>query len=338
LLIAGYFDNTGDFDPGSGTFNLTSAGYKDVFVSKLNNLGNFIWAKQFGGVNNDFVRSIVVDDFNNVYTTGTFAGTVDFDPGSGTFNLVSIGNSEDVFISKLDVSGNFMWAQQIGNSVSDQVFSISLDGSNNIYTCGTFNSTVDFDPGPLITNLTSKGKPDLFILKLYQCNPPPAIISASGPTTFCAGSSVTLNANTGAGLTYQWFRSGVLLAGATSSSLVATSAGNYQVYVSNAIPCSETSNTIVVTVPCIPIGPNQERASQNSEVINVFPNPSSGIFVIDSPPGVLQIFNSFGQIISVIRVNDSNNTADLSEFPDGIYIMKLSADSEIFIKRIVLNR
>ncbi|MCH2420088.1 MAG: hypothetical protein MK181_09770, partial [Acidimicrobiales bacterium] len=56
---------------------------------------------------------MAVDSSGNVYTAGSFSGTVDFDPGAGTANLSSNG-SEDVFVSKLDSSGNYVWAKNFG--------------------------------------------------------------------------------------------------------------------------------------------------------------------------------------------------------------------------------
>ena len=60
----------------------------------------FSWAKGMGGTSFDSGNSIIVDSSGNVYTTGYFNGTVDFDHGPGTFNLTSAG-SEDIYISKL---------------------------------------------------------------------------------------------------------------------------------------------------------------------------------------------------------------------------------------------
>ena len=59
----------------------------------------FNWAKQIGGVGNDFGNSIVKDIYGNTYSTGAFSGTVDFDPGIGVVNLTSKGGS-DIFITK----------------------------------------------------------------------------------------------------------------------------------------------------------------------------------------------------------------------------------------------
>jgi hypothetical protein len=165
VYTIGIFEGTVDFDPGPGIFNLTSAGWTDIFVSKVDPDGNFIWAKKLGGTNFDYGYSIALDGIGNVYTTGVFQGTADFDPGSGTFNLTSAG-STDVFISKLDPSGNFEWAKKLGGTSAEMGNSITVDSNSNVYLTGWFSETVDFDPGSGIFNLTSAGGSDIFIIKL----------------------------------------------------------------------------------------------------------------------------------------------------------------------------
>ena len=165
IYTTGTFAGTADFDPGAGTSNLTSTGSNDIFVSKLDSSGNFVWAKAMGGTAYDFGSSITVDSTGNIYTTGTFAGTADFDPGAGTSNLTSAG-SNDIFVSKLDSSGNFVWAKAMGGTDNDYSGSVVLDPSGNIYITGSFNSTADFDPGAGTSNLISAGLRDAFITKL----------------------------------------------------------------------------------------------------------------------------------------------------------------------------
>jgi hypothetical protein len=165
IYTLGSFIGTADFNPGAGTSNLTSAGIEDIYISKLSDAGNFLWAKRMGATNADVGRSISVDGSGNVYTTGTFEGTVDFDSGPGTSNLTSAG-FDDIFISKLDAAGNFLWAKKIGGTSGDVVNSLVVDGSGNVYTTGYFQTTVDFDPGPGTSNLTCAGASDIFILKL----------------------------------------------------------------------------------------------------------------------------------------------------------------------------
>jgi hypothetical protein len=165
VYTTGTFQGTVDFDPGAATFNLTSAGISDIFVSKLDSLGNFIWTKQIGGIDDERVTSTSIDPFGNVCISGYFYGTVDFDPGVGIFNLISAGG-EDIFISELHSTGNFIWAKRIGGIFNDGGAVLSIDTSGNVYTTGVFNGVIDFDPGTGIYNLTSAGGSDIFISKL----------------------------------------------------------------------------------------------------------------------------------------------------------------------------
>jgi len=150
VYAIGDFYGTPDFDPGTGVFNLTSttSGTDDVFVQKLDSSGNFVWAVSFGGTEIDQAWEIEVDFDDNVYITGSFRGTADFDPGSGVFNLTT-GGGEDAFLVKLDSEGNFQWAKRVGTGewgVNGVV--IETDDDGNVYWCGRFSGTGDFDPGP----------------------------------------------------------------------------------------------------------------------------------------------------------------------------------------------
>jgi hypothetical protein len=165
VYTTGGFFYTIDFNPGVGVYNLTSAGLWDIFITKLDSSGNFIWAREMGGSNDDAAQSIAVDDSGNVYTSGYFSGTVDFDPGAGVYNLTSAG-SADMFILKLNSSGNFVWAKAMGGSGWDNAYSIASDASGNVYTTGVFQDTVDFDPGAAVVNVVSAGGSDIFISKL----------------------------------------------------------------------------------------------------------------------------------------------------------------------------
>lgn len=166
VFTTGEFSGTADFDPGPGTFNLTSAGGQDIFILKLDVNGNLVWAQAMGGPGDDVGGSIKVDGAGNVYTTGQFAGTADFDPGAGVVSIASAG-STDIFISKLDASGNFVWAKSIGGIQDDYGESIALGGSGNVYVTGTFRNTVDFDPDAVGTfSVASAGGYDIYILKL----------------------------------------------------------------------------------------------------------------------------------------------------------------------------
>lgn len=165
VYTTGYFSETVDFDPGEGTSELTSAGQRDVFIQKLDSNGNLVWVKQMGGDANDRSTSIAVDNNGNVYTTGYFSGSGDYDPGNGTITFTA-ADSDDIFIQKLDTDGELVWVRQIGGTSSEIAQSIAVDGSGNVYTTGYFFAEADFNPGEETFNLTTNGDWDIFTLKL----------------------------------------------------------------------------------------------------------------------------------------------------------------------------
>lgn len=167
IYIAGDFRSTVDFNPGLGIFELTATGINDVFVQKLNSNGDFIWAKAINGTETAYVSDMVVNSNDNIFITGYFRGTYDFDPGPATFNHSSVGNS-DIFIVKMETNADYVWSKIFGGIQNDQSNSISIDLDGNIYTAGYYESVVDFDPGIGIEEHTSNGGFDVFVQKLQS--------------------------------------------------------------------------------------------------------------------------------------------------------------------------
>ena len=176
IYVRGRFKGTVDFDPGDGVHNITGTTTcaditfcGDNFILKLDSGGNFLWARVIGASENVFVSSIAIDPggYGDVYLTGNFYGTIDFDPGTITSRLEAMGDY-DIFISKLNSSGEFQWAKRIGGQGNDFSYSIAIDpnGSGEIFTTGYFDKIVDFDPGPGTSSLTSAVSPSIFICKL----------------------------------------------------------------------------------------------------------------------------------------------------------------------------
>ncbi|HZI53167.1 MAG TPA: SBBP repeat-containing protein, partial [Chitinophagaceae bacterium] len=162
-----------DFDPGAGSFILKSL-TEDMFISKLDACGNFVWVKQIGGTKEDHVigYSIALDASGNIYTIGSFDGyAVDLDPGPGRYIFNTDYNVARVFVSKLDAGGKFVWAGQMeaigdgANFYGSYGLAIATDVAGNIYITGSFAGTVDFDPGPSVSALSTDYR-DNYICKL----------------------------------------------------------------------------------------------------------------------------------------------------------------------------
>jgi hypothetical protein len=164
IILTGEFVGTANFNP-TGTFNLTSNGDRDVFVVKLDENGDFIWAESFGGTGEDIGRGIEADNYNNIYVAGYYSGTVDMDAGSSVENHTSNG-LRDMFVNKLDVNGNLIWSKTFGGSGDDLLYSLRLDDNNNAYSCGYYTGTVDFDPNTSVYNCSNNGGVDMYVQKL----------------------------------------------------------------------------------------------------------------------------------------------------------------------------
>ncbi|MEZ6044111.1 MAG: hypothetical protein R3C11_00710 [Planctomycetaceae bacterium] len=156
VYLTGTFEGKVDFDPGTGVFDLDAGTQNEIYVSKLNNSGEFLWARMFdsNGFGPNIGTNLEVDSLGNVYTTGRLYGTIDFDPGAGIFELTSNGG-RDVFLSKLDASGNFVWATSFGGNSNDVVEDLTLNDAGEVFVTGSYFGQVDFDSGPTVNELTA---------------------------------------------------------------------------------------------------------------------------------------------------------------------------------------
>lgn len=191
VFVCGQFSAACDMDPGPLNQSLGSLGSADAFVLKLNSTLAYQWAKQIGGINTQSAPECVLDPGGNVYVTGSFDGVVDFDPNAGTYTLQAQGTNQDCYVLKWDNNGNFVWAKSFGsNNLGDYASDIDLDTQGNVYTIGSFWSTVDFNPDAGVANLTSVGQTDGYIQKL-SCTLPSTVTTTASNYTLCAGTVTT---------------------------------------------------------------------------------------------------------------------------------------------------
>lgn len=165
VYIASRFEDSIDADPGNSQYKLYGNGIElDFFMLKLNQNGDFLWAKSFGSNEFDFLTSSIVDSKGNFYVTGNFRGSMDFDPGPDTEIRVP-GGLIDLFLLKLNSNGEFEWVIQYGGTDQPSGMSLHLDPYENIVIGGQFGNNSNFNPRGNPVYKTSNGKRDFFVAR-----------------------------------------------------------------------------------------------------------------------------------------------------------------------------
>lgn len=167
--LTGYFFGSIDFDPGPGSSVLNGGSSGRFFMQKLDSNGDFVWVHSIGNSSYNVLGAASLDTQNNLLMSGVFSGTLDLDPGTGSFNVSTSGNNRDVFVLKLDASGNFLWGGNIKDGGGAWRTNISTDMANNVYLTGDFWGSADFDPGAGVFTMTSSNngsRNDGYVVKL----------------------------------------------------------------------------------------------------------------------------------------------------------------------------
>lgn len=161
VYVSGEF--TGDLSP----FGFTAVNQNDGFICKINgSTGATVWGRHFAGTGQQTAQGIAVDLSGNIYTTGFFEDTVDFDPaGMVPLELASNGGN-DIFVGKYNSDGLSEWVYAFGSTGGESGNDITVDNEGGVYFTGSFSGTIDFDPGMGVTNLTSDNGRNAIICKL----------------------------------------------------------------------------------------------------------------------------------------------------------------------------
>lgn len=136
---------------------LESAGQTDIFVASLDAAGNHRFSRRFGGIEDDAAFGVAVTPAGEVIVTGYFRGVF----SEGALSLTSAGLS-DIFVMKLDSSGNPLWMKGFGDIYEQAGNAVSVDPDGNIVVVGEMNGSVNFGADVL----ASAGSSDAFVAKL----------------------------------------------------------------------------------------------------------------------------------------------------------------------------
>jgi hypothetical protein len=118
------------------------AGGGDVFITKLNALGNtLVYSTYLGGSAFDLAEGIAVDSAGVAVITGDTASTTNF-PTANPIQAAHAGGGRDPFVTKVNAAGNaLIYSTYLGGSGDDQGESVAVDSAGNAYVTGTTDST-----------------------------------------------------------------------------------------------------------------------------------------------------------------------------------------------------
>ena len=153
--VDAYFDDDTLTNPAWATDTNTMA-----YVGKLDPNGNFLWVRKFDGVNDKVGardNRLALDNDANVYITGGFENRGAY----GDDTLTSTGGW-DIFVTKLDSTGNFQWARRAGSVKDDRGNGVAIAPDGDIYIGGEFKEAADFGND----SLNHKNRKDIFVAKL----------------------------------------------------------------------------------------------------------------------------------------------------------------------------
>ena len=340
----------------SGDKSEETNGIWDMWIVKLNSIGQLVWENTISGNDEDAAFEIIQtsdagyivgglsdSDISYDKTEGTVGGTIHDDfwvlkllPDCvGITETISISaggpitfcQGGNVLLSAIYSGTTVQWKKN-GTNIPGATTPTYLVTTKGTYTCET-TSACD-------TELSTG------IFVNVQKNPP-ASITAGGATTFCAGGSVVLTANAGGGLSYQWYKGASLIAGATSINYTATIAGNYKCRVTKtATGCFKNSNAIGVSVPC-----KEGELIDDGNTFSIYPNPANNAFTVSaslnsvSQNATIEMYNNIGQLIYSKGINSDgqsiNEVVEINDLPSGIYLVKLFNRDIQFVENLIIE-
>jgi hypothetical protein len=173
IYIAGNAGVNCDYDPNAGTVTHIMNGTTDWFVAKYDNNGNHILSFTVGGTGQDQAHRLTTDNQQNIYVTGWFRISANFNPNGTALTLTGncTGGGHDGYIAKYNSSGVCQWAKQFGGVVNgtDQLTlgtSLKLLNQQQVVFSGRFHGNNAFASIPISPTTNSNGASDMFICLL----------------------------------------------------------------------------------------------------------------------------------------------------------------------------
>lgn len=355
IYVTGQFQWIADFDPSGNTANLTAIAVTDMFLAKYDPAGNYVWAKNIGGASHNQGHGIALDQNANIYFTGFFQGTADFDPSPAIDTLSSQG-AQDIFLASFDSAGNYLWARNFGGTADDMGHAVTMDSSGDIILTGFFQATADFDPTPDTADHISNGGKDIFLARYGLCGN----LSNSITATICVGNIYPFGSQmlTASGTYTEIFAGQSGCDSVVTLTLTVDSADN-SVAVNGTIITANTSGALYQWINCNTQTPISGETGQSftatanglyavivtengcsdtsactqisglsvpneipNATLNIYPNPSSGDFQVNVDQSLdIRITDVSGKIVHTQTLFPGASILDLRHLQAGVYFI-----------------
>ena len=332
----------------SGDKTEANTGSWDYWILKINSTGSILWQTVLGGVSGDYANAI------SATTDGGFiVGGFSYSSAGGDKDEDAIGDA-DFWIIRL--AGDCVPAEEICNDIDDDCDGIiddnNLDIDITVYSGTTFcqGGSVTMEafhngtslqwkknganiPGATSALYTANKAGVYTCVTTGSCSTeesigttvtvnknPKAVITAGGPTTFCAGGSVTLSVTPVAGGMYQWFQGPSAIAGETGLNYVATTSGNFKCRVTKAATgCVKMSTPIPVSVTC-----KEGEFVENN--LQIYPNPASTVVTIstlNNNEKTIHLIDALGSVIATQITTENVLQMNIEQLPAGVYFVQI---------------
>ncbi len=310
LLLNGFFTGTADFDPGTGTATMSTyaPAVANGFFLKLDNSGNFKWAKQIAGQGLSTCRALATDLSGNLYATGSFKDTCDFDISTGVTNLYTAAGKEYIFVARYACT----------DTTSSTV--VEHDGKCSGYE---FHGVTYDQSGIYTIRIPNAAGCDSIITLDLALVPFVAAIAINQFTLNAAAPYVT----------YQWLRDGNAINGATSSSYQVTGNGGYSLVATNDLGCIDTSDVYNVS-NYTGIDEVHAIAAQ----ISVYPVPASDVLFVKAPVMVNLILTDIAG--KVLLHAEQAKSLPVARLAAGVYFLRITDKEGNLLKteKVIRNR
>jgi hypothetical protein len=293
------------------------------FVAELDENGQVVWYKILYSSNTIHLTGMAFCPGSEpgIVITGSFQGTVDFDPGIEESLVSSVGSWRDIYVEKLDMTGNYLWSYAAGGDNYDFGWELATTNDGQVFATGSFEEGMDFDWSSDNFQVAEYGGGDAYVVHLDSDGTLLDVQTIGGPSQ----ENGTAIATDGVGNVYT---------GGTFRSDVCT-VGSFEL--ENTVPGDFAFDNYITKFSLSDIPDFIGEIQKNT--LEVYPNPSTGLYLIDlsklSGTSEISTYSAAGKLLNKFNSSGPKLQLDLRTFDSGLYVIKVINNAAVFTQQII---